>query len=84
MHWYVNEDGAVYPCTYCQREELSIGNLIDNPDLFNEIIYNGKYEEYNQRIANNFYVINDLYRYQKLSINDICSNIREAEIQDKL
>lgn len=31
-----------------------------------------------------FYVINDLYRYQKLSINDICSNIREAEIQDKL
>ncbi len=84
LHWYVNEDGAVYPCTYCQREELSIGNLIDNPDLFNEIIYNGKYEEYNQRIANNFYVINDLYRYQKLSINDICSNIREAEIQDKL
>lgn len=69
-HLYVDENGSVFPCPYCQEESLSMGNIIIKPDTVNRIIYQSQYDVFN----------NELISRPLSQLKNICPNIREPDL----
>lgn len=70
LHLYINENGDVFPCPYCQESGLSLGNMIIEPDLFEKIIYHAQYDTFNKKVLNR--------NWDNLQV--ICPNIRKPEL----
>lgn len=80
QRWYIEESGEIFPCTYCLRKELSMGNYIEDKLLISKLIYSNFYDKYNERIATELFRSNRKQFWNNY-LNKICCNIRVPEIE---
>lgn len=83
LHWYISEVGEVYPCTFCQFEQFSIGNVVKDPQLFQKIVNERAYEKYNDRLLEQYDRIVAEYMQQGVQIEHICANIKSGRRKGK-
>ena len=80
LRWYIEESGEIFPCTYCLRKELSMGNYIEDKMVVSKLLYTNFYDKYNGRIATELFKSNKKQFWNDY-LNKICHNIRVPEIE---
>ncbi len=79
LNLYIDEIGNVFSCPYCQEAIFSIGNITEESNFCHDLIYNARYEHFNENIVKKLCFKESEFTLNELHLKDICPNIRIPE-----